>query len=73
MECRVCASCGSASYRVDGLDIQANGVITVEAENDGFSQAQCLTSLDVRPSHCEVSRKDSPVIADDLPAGRRRL
>jgi hypothetical protein len=28
------------------LDIQPNGVVTVEAENDDFTQAQCFTSLD---------------------------
>jgi hypothetical protein len=28
------------------LDILPNGVVTVEAENSDFTQAQCLTSLD---------------------------
>jgi len=28
------------------LNIQPNGVVTVEAENNDFTQAQCFTSLD---------------------------
>ena len=35
--------CGGNNGR---LDILPDGVVTVEAENNDFSQAQCFTSLD---------------------------